>query len=289
MKTYLTTSRVARLIILICCTQLFACSSILTNAVDNISANLTTAVLNQDDPELVRDAVPAYLILLDGFVEGSPDSPSMLSSASSLYAAYGSVFVDDIERSKKLSNRAREYGQRAMCSSIPSSCHWQELDYEQFEDALNSVKERHITAFYSYTISWLAWIRAHSDDWNALADLPKVEAALAHMASLPGDVESVNTHLYLGILNSLRPPALGGKPEVAQDHFEKAVALSSGNDLSVKVEYARGYARMMYDQELHDRLLNEVIAAPTKAPGLTLLNTIAKEQAQALLDSGSEY
>jgi hypothetical protein len=96
-------------------------------------------------------------------------------------------------------------------------------------------------------------------------------------------------HTYLGILNSLRPPALGGRPDVAKAHFERSIELSAGLDLSTKVEYARRYARMMFDQELHDRLLEEVIAAPTQAPGRTLFNVLAKRDAAELLETSTEY
>ena len=96
-------------------------------------------------------------------------------------------------------------------------------------------------------------------------------------------------HGYLGILNALRPPALGGRPEVAREHFERAIVLSGGRDLSIKVEYARRYARLVFDQELHDRLLNEVLAAPVEAPGYTLFNVLAKQEAAALLATSKEY
>ena len=96
-------------------------------------------------------------------------------------------------------------------------------------------------------------------------------------------------HAYLGILDSLRPPALGGKPDAAKAHFERALELSQGKDLSIKVEYARRYARMVFDQELHDRLLEEVLASPVEADGFTLFNVLAKREAEQLLASSKEY
>jgi hypothetical protein len=45
----------------------------------------------------------------------------------------------------------------------------------------------------------------------------------------------------------------------------------------------------MFERELHDRLLNEVMTAEVQAPGLTLMNTVAKERAQQLLDSADDY
>jgi hypothetical protein len=56
-----------------------------------------------------------------------------------------------------------------------------------------------------------------------------------------------------------------------------------------KVLYARQYARLVFDRPLHDRLLNEVVAADPEAPGLTLGNTLAQEQALLLLASADEY
>jgi hypothetical protein len=72
-------------------------------------------------------------------------------------------------------------------------------------------------------------------------------------------------------------------------HFERAVQLSAGRDLMAKVEYARRYARIIYDRELHDRLLREVLDADAQEPGLTLSNVLAKRQAQELLASAESY
>jgi hypothetical protein len=56
-----------------------------------------------------------------------------------------------------------------------------------------------------------------------------------------------------------------------------------------KVMFARSYARSVYDRELHDRLLNEVLAADPRVPGQTLVNVIAQREARVLLASADEY
>lgn len=112
---------------------------------------------------------------------------------------------------------------------------------------------------------------------------------MERVLALDESYESGAVHTWLGILKSLRPPALGGEPEVAKAHFERALELSGGRDLSVKLEYARRYARLMYEQELHDRLLREVLAAPADIDGYTLFNVLAKQDAEALLSTSSEY
>jgi hypothetical protein len=93
----------------------------------------------------------------------------------------------------------------------------------------------------------------------------------------------------MGILLTLRPPSLGGKPEEAREHFEKAIAMSDGRDLSAKVEYAKGYAKLLYERELHDRLLGEVMEASPYADGLTLSNVMAKEEAEQLMAEADDY
>ncbi len=66
-----------------------ACASIMTAATSGLANSLSSAILNQDDPETVRDGAPAYLLMLDSFVEGSPDDATTLRSAAELYAVYG--------------------------------------------------------------------------------------------------------------------------------------------------------------------------------------------------------
>ena len=163
------------------------------------------------------------------------------------------------------------------------------MDFDSYLNAIHSVNRDDVEALYSYSLSSLAWIRSHSSDYKALADLPKIEAALQHVMTLePGEL-AASTSMYLGILNTLRPPALGGHPEVGREWFERGIALSEGKDLSIKVEYARGYARLLYDRELHDQLLNEVMATEVKQQDLTLFNLLAREQAELLLASADDY
>ena len=96
-------------------------------------------------------------------------------------------------------------------------------------------------------------------------------------------------YLYLGVINSIRPASLGGKPEEGKAYFDKALELSQGKNQMVRVLYAQFYARLVFDKELHDKLLNDVLAADPIAPRLTLINTLAKVKAKALLESGKDY
>jgi hypothetical protein len=254
-----------------------------------LADSFALAVMNQPDPETVRDGLPAYLLLIDSLIQKNPENHSLLGAGAKLYAVYSGVFVEDPVRAQRLSTRSREYGNRAICSRRSSACGLAARNFDDFIAGLAPLRRADVPALYAFTVGWLAWLQAHSDNWSALVDLPKVEQALERIVQLDEGYERGNAHLYLGVLKSLRPPALGGEPEKGKHHFERAVVLSGGQDLTIKVEYARYYARLVYDRELHDRLLQEVLAADAQAPGLTLLNTLARRQARLLLDSAESY
>ncbi len=265
------------------------CASLANNAAAGLADSLSTSILNQDDPELVREGVPTLLLLLDSMVESSPDDPRTLGAAAELYAAYGTAFISDPQRARVLTARAHDYGIRALCADEHDACFLEGLPFDDYERIILGVERNAADSLYSYCVGALAFIRANSDDWNALADLPKIEVALAHLLTLDPGYKAASVNMYLGILNSLRPPALGGDPERGRRYFETAIDLSGGADLGVKVEYARGYARLVYNRELHDRLLNEVLISEVKQPGLTLVNSLAQQQARELLASADDY
>lgn len=259
------------------------------SAGSGLAGNLNTAIMNQDDPRLVRDGAPAYLLMLDSFVEGAPENVAVLSAAAELYSAYGVVFVDDPVRARKLTTRGRAYGRRALCAAEETACGSWDLPFEEFVQTLQQVNVKEVPALYTFGLSWLAWIQAHSDDYSALAKLPQVEAVLQRVQQLDRTYEEANIEHFLGVLNTIRPPALGGDFNAGLEHFQRALRVSGGHDLGVKVDYARYYARTLYDRELHDRLLGEVLAADPVQPGLTLFNTLAQEEAQELLATADDY
>ena len=71
----------------------------------------------------------------------------------------------------------------------------------------------------SYAIASLAYIRTHGEDWEALADLPRIEGVLNRLLVISPDSDAAQVNTYLGVLNTLRPAALGGQPERGRNVF----------------------------------------------------------------------
>jgi hypothetical protein len=268
---------------------LSGCAAIVSSATSRFADSLTAGILNQDDPKTVADGAPAYLILVDGAIDGNPKDASLLLAGSKLYGAYASVFVADRERRLRMTEKAVDYADRALCLRREAGCGLRGRNYDEFVTALAAFHESDVPALYTFAVAWAGWIETRSSDWSAVADLAKVRAALERVVVLEEGFDGGGAHLYLGALASLIPPAAGGRPEVARQHFERALALSDGHNLMVKVQYAERYARLTYDRELHDRLLQETLAAEYRVRGYTLVNVLARQRARELLDSAKDY
>ena len=283
------TSRSGVLVLVTLCLMISGCASLMSSFASGMADDLSAAVLNQNDPETVRDGAPAYLIMMDTFLERSPENPALLSAAASLYATYGTVFADDPERASRLTGRARDYSTKALCLSYKPSCDWSGMLYEDYERTLSGLTSKHADIVFSHGLASVAYIRAHSADYTAIAMLPYSEALFERYLEINDGSDDGAIHTYLGVLNTLIPPAAGGKPEKGREHFEQAISISGGTDLGAKVAYADGYARLLYERELHDRLLEEVLAADPEVPGSTLLNVLAQRQAVVLLETADDY
>ena len=265
------------------------CSSIMTSATTGLAESLTSAVLNQNDPETVRQGAPAYLLLIDGLIADNPNNPELLMAGANLYSSYAGAFVDDPERASRLSRKGRDYGWAAWCRVEKGACEIWSAPYEEFERVVEGMGLKYVSVLYSAGVAWATWIRANTDDWSAIADKARVDAMMQRVVALDETYEEGTAFLYLGILATLLPEAMGGKPEQGRVDFERVIELSDGRNLMAKVLLARSYARLVFDRELHDRLCREVVAADPVAPGLTLTNTMAQEEARALLGSSEDY
>ena len=270
-------------------TLLGGCAGLVSKATDRMATNLGNAVLNQDDPATVRDGLPAYLLLLDGLLEGSPDSPALLASSSRMYSSYAGSFVHDNIRAKRLSKKALDRAWKALCIKPGEVCALKDLGFEEFVDAAARLDDGQIEGAYLLGSAWATYIQARRDDWVAIADIPKVDSLLQRVAARRPDIDHGMAWVYLGVLNSLRPAAVGGEPEKGRAAFERAVDLSDGRNLMAKTLFAEFYARLVFDQELHDQLLNEVISADPDSPGLTLSNVLAQDRAKELLAGSADY
>ncbi|MEX2499156.1 MAG: TRAP transporter TatT component family protein [Wenzhouxiangellaceae bacterium] len=264
------------------------CGVLIDRATDNFARDLEQAVVNYDEPLVVERGMPAFLLILEARRQGNPDDAELLVNLASMTGTYASLFVEDSESARRMTARALAYARHAACIENTPLCDASGMPFERFEQRVAELDTRHIEIAYALGTAWVTWIASASSDYGALADLPKAELLLESVAEMAPEHDDGAVWLYLGVLNSQRPPAAGGRPDLAEQYFKRAREISSDRNLMINVFMADEYARLVFDRELYVELLEQVLAADPDQPGYVLANRIAQARARELLDRTDE-
>lgn len=267
--------------------MLNGCANLMSSVTSGLAKDLADTILNSNDVDTVREGIPAYLLMIDSFLRSSPNNPELLMAASNLNSAF-TIFTNE-ERGRLLSQKSLDYSLRAACARNKTLCDLNEAEFEVYKQRVDAITNKDVDIAYSLAVAWTGWMQAHSNDWNAIAQLGKVKYLMAHCIELDETISDGGPHLYMGGLETVLPASLGGNPEKGRVHFERSIEISQGQFLMAKVVFAEQYAKLVFDKQMHDRLLNEVLAADPVSEGRTLTNTVAQTRARELLAESDDY
>jgi len=249
------------------------------------------AGMSSTDLALVRDGMPANLVLLDGLVRTDP-RPELLALGAELYFSYAFAFIEDEdpERAAGLYAIGRDYGRRALAADKKLGAALASGRPEELKPALARLDREDAPALVWAAASWAGWANLSLDEPEAVADLPAIQLLLERADELdPGYMYGVPP-LLLGSFHAARPPILGGDPARARGYFARATEVGEGKLLLAPVFEARYYARSVLDEELFAIRLNAVLSTPVDiAPDIRLLNAVAQRKARDLLARQDEY
>jgi len=265
------------------------CGHLISSAKKEFANDLAATLKSHNDPETIKQAIPTYLVLISSMIRSDENNVDLLVSGSKLYATYASAFVEDAGRRLVLSKLAYDYAIKAICIKQQSTCSLDTKSYYEYEQMLDSIEKKDADLLFTLGAAWAGLIQANSSDWDAIAELPKVKATISKVIELDESINNGDAHLYMAVMQSFLPPAMGGKPEEAKDHFERALEISQGTNLMALLLYAEKYARLVFDKELHDRLLMQLLQSNVDSSDNMLINTIAKSKAKKLLDESNDY
>lgn len=266
-----------------------SCSAIVSGFTNSIAEDLSAAVLGSPDFGVVEEGLPAYLLLVDALVEGNPDDASLLNTAAMLNGSYAAGFVEDQTRREYFATKAKRLALRASCQHRTAFCDVVGTSFSQFKEIVNATSMRDIEYLYILASSWSGWIQVHSSDYLAIAELPKAKYLMERVIHLDSTYARGSPYIYMGVFATFLPAALGGEPEVGRENFERAVEISGGENLYAKSMMAEMYARAIFDRELHDRLVDEVLESNPQAGDLTLQNVVAQKLALQLKESADAF
>ena len=274
-------SRPFLIVLLWFCFCLSSCSSLITTAIRPAIGNLQ----QQTNIDLVCAGTPSFLLMIDSMLVSSPDDRNLLLTGVQSFSAYATALEEcggaDDPRITPIADKAKLYGLRLLRHDLPLHAG---LDYAVLDKKLAKLDKSDVPDVFWGTFGWLTWIKGQQGSPEAVADLVEIERIMARLLEIDESYQAGAIHLFFGSYYAAKPAMLGGKPDLSKLHFEKALALAKRRFLLTQVTYAETLARTTLDQELHDRLLHEVLAFPLdSAPEFGLSNQIAVKRAKRLL------
>lgn len=281
---------------------LLAGCSINKMAVDSIGnalAGSSASVFATDnDPELVRDALPFTLKLMETLLAESPENTNLLLAATSGFTQYGYAFVEqdarylededyrasekEMNRALKLYLRARDYGLRGLDSVHPGFSAGLRSD-PAAAVAVTTVED--VPLLYWTAASWGSAIGLSVDDPATISEIGLMEALIYRAFALDPDYDSGAIH---GFLITYEMTKTGGDPppeEKARGHFARAIALSDGLSAGPYLSLAESVSVPNQDRQEFESLLKQALAIdPEAREEWTLVNIVLQDRARWLLD-----
>lgn len=286
---------------LVCATviALSACS-LKTMAVKTVANTLSESgdVFSRDeDPELVREAIPFALKLYESLLDSVPNHAPLLVATCSGFTQYAYAFIETDaivlgdehheesgalrERALRLYLRGKAYCLRAM------EVRWRGVGERLLADpaaALSRAERKDVEMLYWTAASWGAAISLGLDQPELAVDFPVVRALADRALALDETWSKGALHELMISLDSL-PEAVGGDPKRARQHFDRAVALQKGQAPGPYVALATGVSVPERNRAEFESLLKQAIAVdPNADPSVRLATLITQRRARALLD-----
>lgn len=254
---------------------------------------------SDNDPELVRSALPFSLKLLEALLEQTPKDPNLLHAASSGFTQYTYAFVhseaDQTEdraqaaalrtRATKLYLRARDYGLRRLELNYPNLRADLKADPRK---AAQKFTVKDVPSLYWTAIAWAGALSA-SRDMFMMSQIPQFEAFIDRALELNESYDGGAIHSFLITFEMSSPTRRGDKSARAKQHFDRAVELSKGLQAGPFVSYAENVLVPAKDRAGFEDMLKKALAVNIDAePPRRLQNLIHQRRARWLLSRADQ-
>jgi hypothetical protein len=266
------------------------CKKVTVGSTAMLLEEVAKSSYQQSDLRLIREGMPAFLMLMDGMVEAWPNNEQLLLAAAQGYSSFASAFIEDQDKeyAELLLSKGKRYALRSL--ELKGLKDPLQRPFDDFNETLKHFGKKEVPYLFWSATCWASWINLNLDSVEAMAELPRVISMMQRILELDEGFYYGGPHLFMGIWFASRPKIAGGDLKKAQRHFMKALELGKGKFLMAYIYYANTYARQALDKDLFVSTLQTVLAAPVDAvPELTLLNTVAKNKAKELLSHAEEY
>ena len=251
---------------------------------------------SEDDPELVREALPFALKTMESLAAEAPKHTGLRLALCRGYVGYAGGFLEPeaeaIEvrafeearalrrRAERLYVRALGYCRQALDISFAGA--GRELGAAP-DLALARITKSGVEALYWTGVAWGSAISLALDRPERVADLPTVRAIFERALALDEAWDHGSLHEAMIVFDAM-PAMMGGSEEGARRHYARSLELSGGLRASPYVTWARSSAVARQARREFRETLDKALAIdPDASPPDRLVNLISQRRARVLL------
>ena len=271
------------------------------NGIGNALAGGQDVFATDNDPELVREALPFGLKTIESLLATVPKNRNLLLAACRGFTQYGVAFVqsdadyiesadydhakDLRERALRLYLRARDYGVRGLDLAHPGIGRALSINPDS---AAARLTKKDLDMLYWVAAAWGSAIGVGKDHPELLADIGVVRSLMNRGLALDPAYDYGAIHEAMIVLEAV-PAMMGGSLERARQHYDQSLALSHGKRASTFVTLAENVSVQTQNRKEFAELLERALAIdPDLDPPNRLANLIVQKKARWLLAHADE-
>ena len=266
------------------------------NKLGDALAGTNTTFASDDDPDLIRAAVPFSLKLVESLLAENPRHEGLLLAAARGFTQYSYAFVQEDADEAEDTDRARAAALRARAARLyvrarNYGLQGLEIKHKDFvvrlkanpKQAVQELKKSDVAMMYWTTISWAAALSA-SHDLMMLPEIPRFEALADRVVELD---EAFDEGVIHGFLITYEMSRLNPKPDriaIAKAHFDRNLALAADHQAQPYVIYAESVLVAQKDRAGFQEMLRRALRVDiNKWPEHRQLNLAMQRRARWLL------
>ncbi|MDR1507390.1 MAG: TRAP transporter TatT component family protein [Treponema sp.] len=289
---------------------LFLSCSINKLVINRVSDSLTgdgqnKVFMEDDDPELVGDALPFAIKMYETLLANNPDHQGLMLTTGSLFIMYANAFVQgpaetlsaadyykkraQIERAGRLYRRGAALIESALEKKFPG---WKDSrdDPEKLAVFLAKTEKEDIPLLYWNAAGVLSAYALNPFNLDLGMRVPELRALIDRAYELDPDYNLGTLDEFYLLFYASLPAGMGGDMEKAEFHYKKALEKSKGLSAAPYVSYAKSVAVPAQDYERFKFCLENALAIDVeKESANRLVNIVSQRKARYLLDNAGDF
>ena len=259
-----------------------------------------------DDLELLRQAFPSNIKVMEALLANDPDNLALLVLLGRAYGSYAFAFVDGRteaaqlgvfsslegrepaenlrDRAAGLYRKGMDYSLRALEIRHPDS--GRQLQHVASTGAFfQSLDAKDVPALFWYGFNLSGWINHNRDSVRAISRAHLVETSMQRVLQLEPDYFHGGARLVLMVYYASRSPMMGGNPQLALEQYRQLQQRHGRNFLLKELLYARYVLVQRRHRDQFEAVLKRLAFASHPRKEYRLYDRIAMDRAALYLEA----